>query len=255
VQCDLEIQEELNSDLLERAMRGDETRLVQLIEELDADVTATDSFGQTVLHLTAKYGNLDCLNRFLNCLDQRDKAQVPAVRERKYIVARNSFGQTPVLVAALEGRDDCLEVLLGFGAPVDDVDHHGRTALHLAALHRHPKCLQVLLRYGANLELADSWRDNRALHLAAWGGSAECLGLVAERGARIDAANRDGLTPLHFAASVGDPVCVAILVKLGADAGVRALDGRSALEMAKHDNCRKLLSQEQAKLIKHKQHH
>jgi len=52
VQCDLEIQEELNSDLLERAMRGDETRLVQLIEELDADVTATDSFGQTVRKYT-----------------------------------------------------------------------------------------------------------------------------------------------------------------------------------------------------------
>jgi hypothetical protein len=48
VQCDLEIQEELDADLLDCAMSGDVERLSLLLGQLGANVHATDLFGQTV---------------------------------------------------------------------------------------------------------------------------------------------------------------------------------------------------------------
>jgi hypothetical protein len=48
VQCDLEIQEELDGDLLDCAMNGDVERLELLLTQFGANVHATDLFGQTV---------------------------------------------------------------------------------------------------------------------------------------------------------------------------------------------------------------
>jgi hypothetical protein len=48
VQCDLEIQEELDADLLDCAMSGDVERLSVLLGQLGANAHATDLFGQTV---------------------------------------------------------------------------------------------------------------------------------------------------------------------------------------------------------------
>lgn len=63
---------------------------------------------------------------------------------RKHINRVNDQGASPLLVAAALGNYDKVEILLYFGARIDQCDREGRTALMLAVMHGHIGLIPVL---------------------------------------------------------------------------------------------------------------
>eukprot|EP00959_Pyramimonas_sp_CCMP1952_P418465 8766538-Pyramimonas_sp.AAC.1 len=154
VQCDMEIEMELNHDLLDCAALGDLERLTQLVTRFGADVSTRDSFGQSVLHMAAKNDRIECLNFILEHMVSKGMLQ-PGDSQNSLVEEANDYGQTPLVVAAMTGSTSCLDSLLAYGAEVNAPDNMGRTALHLSAMNGHPVCVEILLNSHANLNMAD----------------------------------------------------------------------------------------------------
>ena len=63
-------------------------------------------------------------------------------------------------------------------------------------------------------------------------GRAACLELLRDAGADLEAADGDGMTPLHYAARRGDTKIVSLLVEAGVDVDAKTPDGDTALYLA-----------------------
>jgi hypothetical protein len=127
-------------------------------------------------------------------------------------------GWTPLISAAYLGDVEMVEVLLNYGADIQAQTIFGRTALHWAAGSHHfsdPEVVRLLLKYGADINL-------RAI---------------------IDG----GITPLHSAAAGGRADAVRVLLEHGASVDEKNTWGRTAFQVARTDEIKKLLSEHSAK--------
>ncbi|XP_076144520.1 ankyrin repeat domain-containing protein 53 [Alosa pseudoharengus] len=113
----------------------------------------------------------------------------------------------------------------------------GLTVLHVAALHGQVKFMESLLEGGIIEVDARCPQGQTPLHLvftpksAPWTlASISCLLM---HGAQVNAATKDGVTPLHQAAAEGLLECVQALLEAGADPHLREMNGHTPLELAK----------------------
>ena len=58
------------------------------------------------------------------------------------------------------------------------------------------------------------------------------MSLLLKAGANVNAADKDGETPLHVAAAHADGPCVSLLAAAGAKLGAVAMDGSTPLSLA-----------------------
>jgi ankyrin repeat protein len=96
---------------------------------------------------------------FINAIQTNDTNQVSSLLASGTVDlhARLPVVHQPALVlAACCGHAAMAELLLNFGARIDDIDRAKQTACNAAALRGHAEVLAVLLRHAPNLELADS---------------------------------------------------------------------------------------------------
>ena len=78
-----------------------------------------------------------------------------------------------------------------------------------------------------------------ALHLASRAGHADCLEVIMDNlGAINEPSDDGGSTPLHLAAASGHVECLQILVRNGADLDKTDGQGRSAIQLAKNEDCK-----------------
>ena len=111
--------------------------------------------------------------------------------------ARHSNGDTPLMRAAWQGEDAIVLALLAGGAALFDLNDEGNNALWFACLS----------------------------------GSLALMSLLIRAGLPIDHSNDAGLTCLMQVARSGRQDIFQWLLAHGADIGLRAPDGRSALDM------------------------
>ena len=83
------------------------------------------------------------------------------------------LGLSPLDRAVAAGHSPAVELLLDYGAKVDDVDTYQRTALHYACLYGHVDTARLLLQRGANVA-AGCWSistglGTKPLHCVAMG--------------------------------------------------------------------------------------
>ncbi|MHC4228208.1 MAG: ankyrin repeat domain-containing protein, partial [Planctomycetota bacterium] len=110
--------------------------------EKGANVNATDTTGETALHIAALGGHKDVV---LALLDAKASAN-----------AENPMGRTPLHYAAREGHSAAVEALLAHGATVNAKDKSpGHTALHYAAYKNQKDVAELLLTKGADVNARD----------------------------------------------------------------------------------------------------
>ncbi|XP_047104813.1 uncharacterized protein LOC124743681 [Schistocerca piceifrons] len=101
--------------------------------------------------------------------------------------------------------------------------------------------LRALIAAGADVGARGVWGQT-ALHWAARKGDVVAAGLLVGAGAAVDARDDlSGWTPLHLAAANGHTEVSAALLVAGADRGATTDDGRTALDLARHNNHRRLV--------------
>ncbi|HEY4255464.1 MAG TPA: ankyrin repeat domain-containing protein, partial [Chlamydiales bacterium] len=192
----------------------------EILRAAGANVKATDSNGQNVLHLAVATG-------------RREVVELFAVN-KLLLESKDHEGSTPLLLAANHGKAVC-EILLKAGANLEVPDSKGNTVLHIAAFNGktdivqlfaankglleaknkqgltplflaaysgHRATCEILLKAGANVECTNS-NGRNVLHIAVFNGKTETVQLFAANKGLLEATDKQGLTPLFLAAHSG----------------------------------------------------
>lgn len=202
---------------LHLAVRGTpQLSLIEFLLDRGADIQAKDADGATSLH----FATLREEQRLIKILLNRGAA----------IEARNNDGETPLHFAAESNSTiSGIVLLLDWGADIEAQDDAGWTPLLSAVAHNsEPRITGLLLDRGADASpTVSGWTP---LHWAALTNSnPDVTGLLLDRGMNAGAPTNSGLTPLHLAST---PKVVELLLDRGADRQVRAVDGKTAYEIA-----------------------
>ncbi|XP_077030135.1 ankyrin repeat domain-containing protein 42 isoform X2 [Agelaius phoeniceus] len=216
-----------------------------------ADTARVTVRGWTAAHLAAIRGQDACMQD-VNVSDRND--------------------WKPVHYAAFHGRLGCLQLLVRWGACVDDVDNNGNLPAHLAAVEGHLHCFKFLLRKMASVthtlkarndhgetprDLAERFYKDNILqyidgvekeeehpetqevlafpaHDAAFSGDLLVVRSLVRSGViNINERDDKGSTLLHKAAEQGHIHCLQWLVEMGADCDITNDAGETPKDVAK----------------------
>jgi hypothetical protein len=136
-------------------------------------------------------------------------------------------------LAARNGRVEIMLMLLEGGAEAEAKDKVGRTPLMSAVQSRNPEAINLLVQKGANVNSRDSQDGTALLRAAGTYGNAPTVVALIGAGADVNAADRNGQTPLMWAARWGDAARVEALLKAGAKLDARDAKGLSAADYAR----------------------
>ena len=130
--------------------------------------------------------------------------------------------------------------------------HQGKTALLKAAVRGHVDVVKLLLEAGAS-DIEKVWDHANALYAAAYAGQLEAMRLLIDHGSDVEnrlassplLEDRDGKyigsTPLIVASFFNQPEAIEMLLEAGADKMALTEQGKSALDVAASDACRRVL--------------
>ncbi len=121
-------------------MDGNNKDVIQHISD-GAEITSTNSKGDTGLHISAMKGDKDVLQTFIT--------------HKVDINIRGSGEWTPLINAAANGQLSCAQLLLAHGADTDLRDGFGSTALMYAADENYLDIIGELLAHGADDKIKD----------------------------------------------------------------------------------------------------
>jgi ankyrin len=211
--------------------------VARLLVERGADVKAADWYGRTPLWAAVDVRNLEKRGpardngvdraamleviRLLLAKGADVNARTKEVQPvRRFIMPLGSLswvdvtGETPFIRAALAGDVTVMRLLLKQGANPNIATFSGTTALMAAAgvnwvvnqtydegAAALLEAVKLCVESGADVNAANSM-GLRAVHGAANRGSDDIIRFLASRGARLDAADREGRTPLTWAGGV-----------------------------------------------------
>lgn len=190
--------------------------VVEALLESGAKVNTPDVDGWLPLHVAAYYGAAEIAGMLLS-----HGAKVNAV---------TSKGQTALHIAVEMAENTWLnrdadyqltvKLLLGAGADVNARDGYGQSPIHVAAKNLDLPTMAVLLDHGAAVEEPMEPDGRMPIHIAAARAgqlAQDACELLLARGAGIDAASKDGRTPLLSAVESNCPSMIKWLIGRGAD--------------------------------------
>ncbi|XP_014486998.1 PREDICTED: transient receptor potential channel pyrexia-like [Dinoponera quadriceps] len=204
--------------VLHVAARANALRVLSLIAPGNHQMDRFDRNGFAAIHYAALYGNLECLNVFLQ---SGCRVNLPT-----------ESGKTALHLAATGGWVDVVLLLIESNADIQQQDQAGDTALHAAVnLHR-LECVEALLVHGADPN-AENNIGRSSLHQALSGSliSDNIVKLLLTSKADVNKADKFGNTPLHIAALKELSRYVNLLIEHEADLSAKTKEGTSALSI------------------------
>ncbi|KAK4182753.1 ankyrin repeat-containing domain protein [Podospora australis] len=167
---------------------------------------------------------------------------------RAQVNARDSAGYTPIMYAIQRGDLHKVEVLIKAGADVDAANSNGNTPLQFAVKANVPawRCLELvdfLLEAGADVNKADARLGFSVIHTATQNNYAALIRrlLSAGAGADIQSLNH-GSPPMFYAARHNSCEVIQALYEAGADINAAERDGRTPLSRAVESNAHEALA-------------
>jgi len=239
-----------NTVLIRAAENGNYETVKWLLHNTDADVNARNELGRTALHRS--YDNENVARMLLEHgidIHAKDKYGNSAICDAarlgydKVVEILVKFGAnvndtnldscTPLILAAEEGYEQVAAILVENGANVNAKSEQGKTALHVAAAKKSAPMVRLLLEHEVDVNERDQ-EGNTALAVTLWD---ESLTLkVLDCGVNIDAQNTNLETALHWAAYYGNKNTVRLLLNYGADRNLKDKRGRTPIEWAHEEN-------------------
>ncbi|KAJ9603384.1 hypothetical protein H2200_012162 [Cladophialophora chaetospira] len=179
-------------------------RVVQLIVNLQAHLSAGFFYDQSILWFATKEDNAAVLRLILD--NEPFEADLSDDHRR-----------TPLSHAASYGQTEIVRVLLGTGKTDPDLaDDRGRTPLSYAAANGHEEVVQLLLDTGRFTPDSADEHEETPLGKAAYNGHTRIVRLLLDTGQFNPAfPNRKKRTPLFYAASEGHEEIVRMLLNTG----------------------------------------
>ncbi|MBX9641073.1 MAG: ankyrin repeat domain-containing protein [Mycobacteriaceae bacterium] len=144
-------------------------------------------------------------------------------------------GTTPLHHAAYSGSLECCQLLLDFGASLNERDEQQRTPLHHATARGALGCIGFLLDKGADVNASDEDQVT-ALHLAAGQGNTSAVNKLLRCQADVNLQDKLGRTPAHLASLFANPITatniLGALIERSANIYMRDKDGLTPLHVA-----------------------
>ncbi len=202
---------------------------LKLLITAGADVNYTNQSGLTVLHWVAGSDNTESMKFLLT---------VPGID----INRQDMEGKTPLYWAASNGRHANVALLLAApGIDVNKADIEGKTPLMIAEVQKHNQCIDLLRKAADETQKpADKNPQPKAptlnkqiptLHNAC--NNPEELKKLLAAGADVNAADKDGTTPLIAAVNLRQVECCKLLLAApGIDVNKADNKGRTPLNWA-----------------------
>jgi ankyrin repeat protein len=143
---------------------------------------------------------------------------------------RNHKDFAPLHVASKKNNKDIVQLIINYGANIDEQNKDGRTPLFYAVEKGNIDMVQLLINAGANIHLPDEDDAHSPLHCAAYSEYAEIVKLLIDTGAQVNRQDENGCTPLEYAVQNNNHKMVKLLLFAGAqDEGDQGLSLASAL--------------------------
>ncbi|XP_067648830.1 ankyrin repeat domain-containing protein 50-like [Haliotis asinina] len=196
--------------------------VVEFLVCMGADMSQTDSSGDSALHWACKGGHLDIVKYLLS------QCSVD-------INYRGRGGQTPLMAATLWERTDVGQLLVSMGANLSQVDDVGNNALHWVSKYGNLGLMESVLSQGS-IDINRRGRYGRTpLMNAAYKGKTMVFDLLVSKGCLTHLVDDQGHNVLHLASLRGRVEIVKhILSQSMIDVNVRDKKGETAAMLARH---------------------
>jgi ankyrin repeat protein len=218
-----EVQNKTDQTPLYVACRKGHLRTCQVLIDVGADVSIAATSGYAPLYIASLEGHTEVVKLLL-------KAGAD-------INVASDDGFTALYVAAQEGREEVCRVLLENGAEVDKADNDGFLPMYLAAQHGFAGLIRIFIDVGkADVNQTSTDSNYPFLYIAAQSGHDEIIQILLAAGATINAATKEGSTPLWTAAHQGHITASKVLIEAGGDVNRADDDGFTPLYLAAANN-------------------
>lgn len=142
------------------------------------------------------------------------------------------LGASALVIAVKTNKHDLMELLLKYGADVKQSDNNGVSPIWHAAFQGDLESVSLLVEYGCPIDLRDK-SLRTPLILASYRGFLPVAAFLVSSGADINEKDNISGTPLSWACFGGHPQMVRYFLALGADTGVKNIEGKSILALAR----------------------
>jgi uncharacterized RDD family membrane protein YckC len=129
---------------------------------------------------------------------------------------KDATGDSPLVYAVQKGRADSARMLISYSADPDIRNGSGRSPLMVAAAAGNTEIVGLLLARHVDADAKETLFGTTALHAAVDAGQSSTAKALLAAGVNVNAADKDGRTPLWHSKNRGHPELAEMLVKAGA---------------------------------------
>lgn len=214
-----------NDKLLHEAVKEGDQEAVFILLHNGVSVSALVE-GRSPLYIACKYHQVDVARVLLERgadVAQKNNLNIKELGQYFRINDHDSEHEaTPMKAAAVNGDKEMVELLLSYGASLNEAGAYGRSALFLAIHAGHEELALFLMEKGADIKRKDHFGCTM-LMAAVDQGSCKIVQELVARKVDINETNHEGNTPLHVAAGKEKPELLICLLQNGAKKKIDAL--------------------------------